>query len=64
MTLASGGIEITLYCEEPQSPTGVPWAKEASRRLDTVILPLLRTVQLYLNVVLIFQDHRSYARLE
>lgn len=64
VTLAAGGIEITLYCEEAVTPAGAPWAREASRRLDEVILPLLRTVDLYLNVVLIFQDHKGWARLE
>jgi hypothetical protein len=58
-----GGMEITLCAEEPQSPAGMPWAQEASRRLIEQILPLLRGVDLQLSVFMLFIEHSDWVRL-
>lgn len=58
-----GGMEITLCTEEPQSPAGIPWAQEASRRLMEQILPLLRGIDLQLSVFLLFIEHTDWVRL-
>lgn len=58
-----GGMEITLCTEEPQSPAGIPWAQEASRRLMEQILPLLRGIDLQLSVFLLFVEHADWVRL-
>lgn len=58
-----GGMEITLCAEEPQSPAGIPWAQEASRRLMEQILPLLRGIDLQLSVFLLFIEHTDWVRL-
>ena len=61
--LAAGGVSLTLYCQEPQSPAGRPWAREAARRLESYILPLLRAQNLFLDVWLVIEGSASAARL-
>lgn len=61
--LAAGGVSLTLYCQEQQSPAGRPWAREAARRLESYILPLLRAQNLFLDVWLVIEGSASAARL-
>jgi len=61
--VAAGGVSLTLYCEEPLTPAGRPWAQEAVRRLDAHILPLLSDKNLFLEVWLVVVGSVSTARL-
>lgn len=61
--LAAGSVSLTLYCEDPQSPLGRPWAREAARRLESHILPLLHDKNLFLDVWLVIAGSASAARL-
>lgn len=58
-----GGILVTLYCEETHTPTGVPWAIEASSRLEKQVLYALRDLELHLSVNLIFFERQTWAEL-
>ncbi|QRK06971.1 hypothetical protein JQX13_44085 [Archangium violaceum] len=60
----TGGMEVSIHCDEPWCGTGVPWSKEAPRRLFTRILPLLSERSLLLTTVLVLRDYESYARIE
>jgi hypothetical protein len=60
----TGGMEVFLYCDEPFSSSGRPWAEEAPRRLETQVLSLLAGMTLLLTVVLVLRDVNDYARAE
>jgi hypothetical protein len=61
--LAAGSMSVTLYCEEPSSYSGRPWAREARRRLHGFILPLLEDKNMFLDVWLIFFERDTLAHL-
>lgn len=53
-------IGITLYCDEPETGLGEPWAREADRRLREEIFPLLQSHGLFLEVSLVFRDQSTF----
>ena len=53
-------IGITLYCDEPETGLGDPWAREADRRLREEIFPLLQAHGLFLEVSLVFRDQSTF----
>jgi len=61
--LTTGALTITLYCEEPSTLAGRPWANECASRLEQHILPLLREQPLFLHVWVVIWDHDAVARL-
>lgn len=63
VSLATGGVAVTLYCDAPTSPAGRPWAQEAARRFDTHILPLLREQNFFLDIWLVILDGSPTAHL-
>jgi hypothetical protein len=58
-----GGIDITLYSDEVQSPTGVPWPKEAAQRMHQQLFKLIGGSELYLRVYLIMMDQANWLEL-
>ena len=63
-TIPTGGMDVKIFCDEPTSSSGVPWAEEARRRVDTRLLPLLAETVLMLNVVLVLREQEGYLRTE
>lgn len=61
--LTAGAVSVTLFCEEPCSLAGVPWAQEAARRFESYIKPLLLEQSLFLSLWLVFFDSDTTARL-
>ena len=61
--MAAGGVSLTLYCDEPRSPAGRPWAIEAARRFTAHILPLLQDQNFFLDVWLVIFDSSTTAHL-
>lgn len=57
-------VTVLLFCEEALSGQGVPWAKEAARRMRAWIFPRLIDQGLFLTVVLIFRDQPSWTLLQ
>lgn len=54
------GIAVRLFCDEPLTYCGRPWAREAEERLHAQIFPVLAHYGLYLRVSLILRDQRSF----
>ena len=54
------GVAVKLFCDESTSGTGAPWAKEAERRLRSLVFPLLAGHGIHLQVSLILRDQRSF----
>lgn len=59
-----GGVLITLICDEPSSPTGRPWADAAMQRLHDAAFPPLAAHGLFLQVILVLRDQRSFLMLQ
>lgn len=60
----TGGVEVSLFCDESWDGRGTPWAREAPRRLEQALLPLLSDTALLLTVVLVLRDQEDHARVE
>jgi hypothetical protein len=60
----TGGVEVSLFCEESWDGRGTPWAEEAPRRLERRLLPRLTDTSLLLTVVLILRDQNDHARVQ
>ncbi|MCY1075151.1 hypothetical protein [Archangium lansingense] len=60
----TGGLEVSIFCDEPWCGTGKPWAHEAPERLKTRILPLLADTPLLLTVLLVLRDHPNHIRVD
>jgi len=60
----TGGLEVSIFCDEPWSGTGRAWAHEAPERLNTHILPLLDDTPLLLTVILVLRDHHNRIRID
>ena len=56
-------FQVTLRCEESLLRPGVPWVREAERRLRTVVFPALDPVCMNLTIVLELEDDRAFAAL-
>lgn len=53
-------LAITLFCDEPETGIGDPWAREADRRLREEIFPLLQSHGLFLEITLVFRDQSTF----
>lgn len=58
-----GGIDITLYSDETQSPTGIPWPKEAARRMHKQLFKVIGGSELYLRVYLVMMQQENWLEL-
>ena len=63
-SIPTGGMEVRIFCNEPFSASGVPWAVEARRRFEADVLPLLSETVLMLTVVLVLREQESVLRIE
>ncbi|OJH40305.1 hypothetical protein [Cystobacter ferrugineus] len=63
-SIPTGGMEVKLYCDEPISSNGVPWAVEARRRFESDLLPLLSESVFMLTVFLVLRDQEAVLRIE
>lgn len=63
-SVATGGIEVRIHCNEPLAYNGVPWAVEARRRFSSDVLPLLTDKVLMLSVILLLREQESVLRIE
>jgi hypothetical protein len=63
-SIPTGGMEVKIFCNEPISSSGVPWAVEAHRRFEKDLLPLLSDTALMLTVILVLRDQEGFLRLE
>jgi hypothetical protein len=63
-SIPTGGMEVRIFCNEPYSSSGVPWAVEALRRFESKLLPLLSETVLMLTVILVLRDQEGFLRLE
>ncbi len=63
-SIPTGGMEVKIFCNEPFSASGVPWAVEARRRFEADVLPLLSETVLMLTVVLVLREQESMLRIE
>jgi hypothetical protein len=59
-----GGVSISLLCDEPVSGTGRPWADAAMQRLHDEAFPPLAAHGLFLQVILVLRDQRSFMMLQ
>ena len=59
-----GGIDITLYAEETQSPTGVPWPKEVAERLHKRLFPIIGGSELYLRIYLVMLEQENWLQVQ
>lgn len=59
-----GGLEVTLYSEEENTPTGIAWPVEASQRLREQIFSALGLTDVYLTVHLIILEQTSWLSIE
>jgi hypothetical protein len=63
-SIPTGGMEVKIFCDEPISSSGVPWAVEALRRFEEDLLPLLSDTVLMLTVILVLRDQEGFLRIE
>jgi hypothetical protein len=63
-SIPTGGMEVKLFCNEPYSSSGVPWAVEAHRRFEADVLPLLSETVLMLTVILVLREQEGFLRIE
>lgn len=63
-SIPAGGMEVRIFCNEPISSSGAPWAVEALRRFETDLLPLLSETVLMLTVILVLREQEGFLRLE
>jgi hypothetical protein len=63
-SVPTGGLEVTLFFNESQCGTGIPWALEAPHRLSRRVLPLLLQTSLPLTVRMVLREQSAPAHLQ
>ncbi len=58
-TMRVSAFAVTLYCEEPDTGEGEPWARAAAVRLHEVLFPILQAQGLFLEVSMVLRDQSS-----
>lgn len=59
-TAPVSAIGVTLFCDDPLTPDGQPWAHAADCRLRDYLLPLFGGHGLFLEVALVLRDQSSF----
>lgn len=59
-TAPVSAVAVKLYCDEPLTGEGEPWARAAQRRLHEAIFPTLAGHGLFLEVALVLRDLSSF----
>ena len=57
------GRGITLFSEREFSHSGVPWPREIKKRLEDLIFPILREIDIDLEIVLVIRSQKRYMKL-
>ncbi len=57
------GRRVTLFSDTESTAEGLPWAREIRQRLDHLIFPLLRSVGIDLEILLVIRSMESWSRL-
>jgi len=63
-SIATGGLEVKIHCDEPLSAGGVPWAVEARRRFEEQLRPLFSETVLMLTVFVVQREQEGFLRFE
>jgi hypothetical protein len=58
------GRRVTLLTDAELTDSGQPWPAEIKRRLEEIILPILAAVGMDLEVLLVVQAQKSWAKLQ
>lgn len=58
------GRRITLFSEFETTDPGQPWPKEIKQRLDDLVFPILRSVGMDLEVILVIRTQKTWAKLD
>jgi hypothetical protein len=58
-TMLVSAISVRLFCDEPETGEGVPWARAAVERLHAMLFPILQGHGLFLEVSLVLRDQSS-----
>jgi hypothetical protein len=57
------GRRITLFSEFETNNSGDPWPREIKQRLNDLVFPILRSVGLDLEIILIIRTQKAWAKL-
>ena len=63
-TIFTHGLKITFFVEDQSIHQGIPWPKEIKKRLKEWVFPVLSTVDMDLQVILVIKYQRSWAKLQ
>ena len=58
------GRRITLFSEFESTDPGEPWPREIKQRLDNLIFPILRSVGMDLEILLVIRMQKTWAKLK
>jgi len=58
------GRRITLFSEFESTDPGEPWPREIKQRLDNLIFPILRSVGMDLEIILVIRTQKTWAKLK
>lgn len=58
------GRRITFFSEFETTDPGQPWPKEIKQRLDDLVFPILRSVGMDLEVILVIRTQKTWAKLD
>jgi hypothetical protein len=58
------GRRITLFSEGGSTGPGEPWPREIKQRLNDLIFPVLRSVEVDLEIMLIVRKQKTWAKLD
>ena len=58
------GRKVTLISSFEATDFGISWPNEIKKRLDDIILPLLRSIEIDIEIVLIIKSQKRWAKLQ
>jgi hypothetical protein len=59
-TVPVSAVGVTLFCNEPETFDGKPWARAADHRLHNDLFPVVQSHGLFMEVALVFRDQSSF----
>ena len=62
--IVTQGVRITFFAEEERTNKDVPWPKEIRQRLEKYIFPVLSTVGVDVQILLVIKYQYAWAKLE
>ncbi len=58
------GIRVTLINEDEYTVSGAPWARKISERLEEMVYPILRSVGIDIEIILLILSQKGWAQLQ